>query len=119
MSQCDFYFKRLVTDENNLRTEVLSCKEFRESIEKLKKEFRDMNKTEEVIRICGIDRSYERYCKELENIMSECKCLPEKCDKCTEEQHEGHLKMFCRCEGRNIKVAKELRDKGISWSKYV
>ena len=38
-----------------------------------------------------------------------------KCSKCSEEDHEGH---FCRCESRNIDIAKELRERGMSpWSK--
>ncbi len=31
-----------------------------------------------------------------------------KCKKCSDEDHEGQ---FCRCEGRNIRVAKEKRAK--------
>ena len=29
-----------------------------------------------------------------------------KCDKCSDEDHEGQ---FCRCEDRNIRIAKERR----------
>jgi len=29
-----------------------------------------------------------------------------KCEICVESDHEGQ---FCRCEGRNIKIAKEMR----------
>lgn len=41
--------------------------------------------------------------KENENIISL------KCDKCSEKEHEW---FFCRCEMRNIAVAKYLRDQG-------
>lgn len=34
-----------------------------------------------------------------------------KCSKCPEEDHEGH---FCRCESRNINLAKELRERGMT-----
>lgn len=35
-----------------------------------------------------------------------------KCDKCTEEDHNGQ---FCRCENRNIRIAKEMRLRQGSW----
>src|ERR1700676_2948743 len=34
-----------------------------------------------------------------------------KCSKCVPEDHEG---FFCRCESRNMEVAKQLRDIGLS-----
>lgn len=34
------------------------------------------------------------------------------CGKCSPKDHEGFLKAFCRCEGRNILVAKYLRKNG-------
>lgn len=34
-----------------------------------------------------------------------------KCFKCYEEDHEG---AFCRCEMRNIRIAKEQRARGVS-----
>lgn len=37
------------------------------------------------------------------------------CSKCPDSDHEG---IFCRCEDRNIKVAKIMRDQGKSpWNK--
>ncbi len=40
-----------------------------------------------------------------------------KCSKCPEEDHEGH---FCRCESRNIDIAKELRERGMSpWNEKI
>ena len=35
----------------------------------------------------------------------------DKCDKCLPEDHEGR---FCRCEPRNIAIARELRRLGLS-----
>jgi hypothetical protein len=38
------------------------------------------------------------------------------CSKCSPEDHDN--KYFCRCEDRNIRLAKELREKGIlPWTK--
>lgn len=38
-----------------------------------------------------------------------------KCPKCKKEDHEG---VFCRCEDRNIRIAKERRARGESaWDK--
>lgn len=34
-----------------------------------------------------------------------------KCKVCSESEHEGN---FCRCEGRNIRIAKEKRIQGES-----
>lgn len=42
-----------------------------------------------------------------------------KCTKCKEDQHEGHNKQFCKCVDRNIKVAKEQRKRGESWSQQL
>ncbi len=39
------------------------------------------------------------------------------CDKCSNEDHEGY---FCRCEDRNINLAKRLRETGnSSWKNIV
>lgn len=35
-----------------------------------------------------------------------------KCDICKEQDHEGQ---FCRCEMRNLRIAKEMRDRKESW----
>lgn len=35
-----------------------------------------------------------------------------KCSKCPEEDHENTY--FCRCEGRNIELAKQLRENGVN-----
>ena len=40
------------------------------------------------------------------------------CSKCSTQDHHGHGNYFCRCEGRNIKLAKELRERGMNpWQK--
>lgn len=40
------------------------------------------------------------------------------CSKCATLDHHGYNKYFCRCEDRNIKLAKELRERGINvWNK--
>jgi hypothetical protein len=36
------------------------------------------------------------------------------CSKCATLDHHGYNKYFCRCEDRNIKLAKELRERGIN-----
>lgn len=38
-----------------------------------------------------------------------------KCKICSAEEHEGHRRAFCRCESRNIRVAKEQRKRGEDW----
>lgn len=39
------------------------------TLEEWKKQFRIANKTDEVIKLSGRDKSYEKYCKELEKIL--------------------------------------------------
>ena len=40
------------------------------------------------------------------------------CSQCSTQDHHGHNNYFCRCESRNIKLAKELRERGIgAWQK--
>lgn len=40
------------------------------------------------------------------------------CSKCSTQDHHGHGSYFCLCEDRNIKLAKELRERGINvWKK--
>jgi hypothetical protein len=46
------------------------------------------------------DRSYTRYRDEIQILVDST------CPKCVIEDHEG---IFCRCEGRNIQVAKRRR----------
>ncbi len=40
------------------------------------------------------------------------------CSKCSTLEHHGQGNYFCNCEDRNIKLAKELRERGIiPWKK--
>lgn len=85
-----------------------------ESLEKFKviNRVRDENK----------DKAYLRFKKELEEDLENMHKADKgqvidtlKCDKCSDEDHEG---IFCRCESRNIRIAKEKREKGeCPWSK--
>lgn len=43
-----------------------------------------------------------------EEIETKEKILPV-CPNCTKEEHEGY---FCRCEGRNIRLARKMREEG-------
>lgn len=47
------------------------------------------------------------------DIFEKAFCTKEKilpvCPNCTKEEHEGY---FCRCEGRNIRLARQLREEG-------
>ncbi len=40
------------------------------------------------------------------------------CLKCPVEDHDGYSNLFCRCEDRNIRLARKLRKQGINvWEK--
>jgi hypothetical protein len=40
------------------------------------------------------------------------------CSRCPPEDHEGYANAFCRCEDRNIRLARRLRKQGINvWEK--
>lgn len=57
------------------------------------------------------DRRYIEYCKDLDDIVEKetKKHLRNEyhCEKCVPEDHENE---FCRCEDRNIKIAKQNRE---------
>lgn len=79
-----------------------------------------MLKTQESHNDSFMDSDME-LCKEISMIKEEIQYIKtfigigEKCCKCPTEDHDG---IFCRCEGRNIKVAKMKREKGESpWIK--
>ncbi len=96
---------------------VYSCDGVRQKMEFWKSEFRKNNGTASILSAGGRDRSYERYCMQFDDILSKCKCndIALKCEKCASEDHKGY---FCRCEMRNIALAKQLREKGMSpWQK--
>ena len=83
----------------------------------MKSHFRKTNNTEHIWNSGSMDTAYENYCEQFNNFLNNCKCNPEslKCEKCSEDDHEGY---FCRCEGRNIRLARQLREKGLSpWQK--
>lgn len=57
------------------------------------------------------NETYPEYMKQIDEFLDKCECeIPLVCHKCDESEHEGY---FCRCEGRNIKLAKQLREKGV------
>lgn len=109
--------RQYVTDihSEDIRFIDFSCDYVRENIDEIKSEWRERNGTD---RHPGIDKRYVEYCQYLGNFLDQCKCdtkVALKCEKCPEEDHEG---FFCRCEGRNIRLAKQLRKDGISgWQK--
>jgi len=79
-----------------------TCHEVRNFIEKWKRDFY-------IINACRSekDKAYMRYCESLDEFVSQCKCHEDKkCDKCKPEDHDG---FFCRCESRNIALAKVMR----------
>ena len=61
--------KRLEKDQL-ITYEFSSLEEFKNKIEEWKKEFREINKTDQIINSFGRDRSYERYCKELDDFLN-------------------------------------------------
>ena len=91
---------------------TFSCDELREIQHQLKKNFREKNNTDRIIQQGKKDRMYEEYCNQIDNVLNSCKCVPQihnNCDVCKPEDHEG---VFCRCEGRNIKLASQQRKTG-------
>jgi len=85
-----------------------TCDEIRRNIDKMKATFREENSSEWVEKYMQVDKRYEEYAKELEEFLANCKCkvLEDKCSKCPDTDHEN---LFCRCEDRNIRLAKKLR----------
>jgi len=101
MTKCVF---KSIDDKGNIVT--YNCSD----IPYLKKQFRYKNHTDKIIKTIGKDAAYERYCMDLDR---NCKCddIDFKCEKCPAKDHEGRDNYFCRCEDRNIKLAKQLRSK--------
>lgn len=93
-----------------------TCHDIRKNIEEMKKDFYMRNRTDLKIIHTGIDKRYEQYCSGLNNFLSQCKCDHvmqkssdyEKCSNCKTEDHAPNG-WACRCEGRNIRIAKERR----------
>ncbi len=93
-----------------------SCYQVKVLLERWKREFRERNGTDKILRTGGIDRMYNSYCEKLNKIIDNCNCEDDlKCKNCDDKYHDG---FFCRCEDRNIKLAKKHREMGISpWNK--
>ncbi len=110
---------KLTRFENNqiINYELHTLEEVEEFIEKSKREFREINKTDLILKSGGRDKAYERYCDELDELLKkfEKEQKEEKmddyltCKICPQSEHEGFA---CRCENRNIRVAKEMRKRG-------
>ncbi len=123
MSNCKFrrYGSAEIPHSNRLMIKTFTCDEVRDKIEDWKREFRERNATDHLTAAGMKDMAYERYCKEMDDFLSQCKCEETKekllpvCSKCPKEDHEGY---FCRCEGRNIRLARQEREEGKSvWIK--
>jgi len=100
---------RLRQINNNGEIETFTCDEIREKHLDMKAEFRKLNRTDEVLAAGRMDAHYKQFCESIDNFLYQCKCVPEislKCERCDETDHEGY---FCRCENRNIALAKQLR----------
>lgn len=94
-----------------------TCDDIRDKIDDMKTVFRASNATNRILESGRRDLAYENYCEQLDDFLFRCNCkeIPLKCKKCSPEDHQGY---FCRCEGRNINLAKQLRAKGMStWNK--
>ena len=94
---------------------VYTCDDIRSKIDEMKMQFIKKN----AVRSFD-DRAYMEYSSTLDNFLNACTCKREvpvislKCSKCPEGDHEGFMRFFCRCEGRNINLAKQIRAAGIS-----
>lgn len=73
----------------------------------LREGFKKLNLTDELDR----DHMYKEYCVGLDHILDtilECHLKEDfRCTKCAPEEHEHE---FCRCESRNIRIAKRNRE---------
>lgn len=98
------------------RIEKFTCDEVRKLHLDWKREFREQNGTDEIMRDGGRDKVYEAFCGEIDDFLeNKCEKIALVCDKCAPEDHEGY---HCRCEGRNIALSKQLRADGMSgWQK--
>ncbi len=101
----------------NDKFETYRCDEVREKRDEWISDFRRMNRTDEILACGRTDRMYDNYCKSIDDFLDQCKCEETKekillvCSKCTKEEHEGY---FCRCEDRNIRLARQIREEGKS-----
>src|SRR5260221_6121557 len=103
-------FKRFV-DGTIITYYFESLDEAKSCFDEWKREFIKTNRVD----LSRTDTYYDRFCNELANFL---RLFPmdenldiESCKICKAEDHEGR---FCRCESRNIAIAKILREKGLS-----
>lgn len=117
---CDRVLRRYVMCEgeasNHLKRLDISCDEVRMKKDELLKEFREKNGSDRIIASGRQDRAYDEFKESIERFLEMCKTkISDVCEKCKPEEHEGYM---CRCEDRNIKLAKQKRDEGKSpWVK--
>lgn len=62
--------KRFENGQNLVEYTFNSINELTKKVDQWKKEFRDINQTDRTIKIIGRDKSYERYCEELDDLVS-------------------------------------------------
>lgn len=100
------------------KLESFTCDQVKEFQLEWKKQFREENGTDRTLEKGMNDRAYDEFCDEIDTFINKtCTCdkIALTCEKCSPEQHEGH---FCRCEDRNIRLARQLRNEGHShWRK--
>jgi hypothetical protein len=83
-----------------------TCEEMRKIHLDLKRKWREINRTDEIIKKGMRDKPYENYCNEIDDFLLECRCDPEWTDL--------HFQEFGDNENKNIMIAKAKRKKGIS-----
>lgn len=90
--------------------EKFTCHQVRMFEKRWKENFKKKNRSDEIMKKGARDRYFDQYCNSLDEFLKKCSCEVklniEMCEKCSVEDHEGH---FCRCEMRNIEIAKILR----------
>ncbi len=101
---------------NNDKCETYTCDQVRKHRDEWLAGFRERNGTNELLALKMKDRPYDSYRDSIDEFLSKCKCRkPAKilpvCPNCTKEEHEGY---FCRCESRNIQLARQEREEGKS-----
>lgn len=100
---------------NNDKCKTYTCDQVRKHRDEWLAGFRERNGTNELLELKMSDKHYESYCKHIDKFLSSCKCneLKERllpvCPNCTKEEHEGY---FCQCEGRNIRLVKQMKEEG-------
>lgn len=97
---------------------TLTCDYVRENLDRLKYDFRKQNHTDFILTKGLKDSAYDNFCQSLDTFIDKCKCIPEinmDCKRCPQEDWEGVFYIdgkeghFCRCESRNLLMAKLAR----------